>query len=568
MFSQPARAAMRRALIAILALYPVAGSAAVLWFGDKGGLHQIDTSVNRVVVDVAMEPPVAVAVNAADGSAWAVTQSRVLHVNSTGAIQFQVALKDLGSGLGAPRLVAINSNDASVWAGFENRVLHFDGDGALHQSIATAAADLTVAQDGSLWILTQSSVEQRDSSGALVKSAVLSGAAKGAKRLALDDAGAALWVAGDKDLVKLSLSDPAQMLVALTAPQTTSAISLDMQSGDLWFLGQQGLYAFTRDGAPRISRDLRDFTISNPQALVFDAASQAAWVGHSQGLSRIATAGTLAASFSADAKTVAVAIGRMPLNITPIVAIVAPKDGALLNNATPQFSVTYDALCGATPCGFPGSFFKTFNLSAVINGAQLGSAFTFNSTSGGSTYTPATRLPEGQNSWTVVARDAFGHTSDSVTATFTVDTIAPQFQTVSPATNSSYTTPNVTITGTVDDTNATVSLGTQTQGPSFSFPIVLNPGDNSVTLNARDKAGTSARFRCTTSTTARRRSRSRVRSISRTSKRRRRSPSPLMRAIRMAALRASNSSSTADRQASIRRSRTPDQQRTSRSARM
>ena len=478
----------------LVALLPLAASASVLWFGDKDSLHQIDTASNHVVVDVPFEPAVAIAVNAADSSVWTLTQKRLALVSSQGALQLQIALRDLGSGLGAPRFLALNPNDASVWAGFENRVLHFDATGALRHTLAIAPSDLAVAQDGSLWTLSQSLLEQRDSSAALVKSVSLGGAAKGAKHLAIDDTGGAIWLAGDKDVVKLNLAAPDQTLLTLVASETTSAISVDLQSGDLWILGQNTLFALTRDGSPRISRDLRDFSISNPQTLVFDFASQAVWVGHQQGLSRIATTGALIGTFPADVKTVAIAIGRAPLNITPVVTIVSPADGALVNTGTPLFRVKYDALCGSASCGFPSSFFRTFTLAATVNGTDVSASFVFDPATGGATFTPGVRLPEGTNTWSAQARDPFGRTSDTVSASFTIDTIAPIFSNVAPPTGSSFASPSITITGSVDDPQAVVTLGAQTQGRNFSFPVVLSSGFNNLTLTARDPAGNIATF--------------------------------------------------------------------------
>ena len=492
-----AHSCLALALGIVAALYPLTTSASALWFGDKGGLHQIDTSTNHVAIDVTLEPPVAVAVNSADGSVWALTQSRLLRLSSQGIVKFEVSLRDLGNGLGAPRLLALNPSDSSIWAGFENRVLHFDGNGALRQTISSAPADLTVSQDGSLWILSQASLEQRDIAGASARVVPLTGPAKGSKRLALDDTGGAIWLAGDKDIVRLSLAAPDHISTALVAPETVSAISIDIQSGDLWLLGQHGLFAFTRGGVPRVSRDLRDFSISNPQTLVFDFASQAAWVGHQQGLSRIGTSGSLDAAFAADARVVAVAIGKVPLNITPVVSIVSPATGALVTTATPLLRIAYDALCGSVSCGFPKSFFSTFTPSVLLNGTEVGSSFVFDATTGGATFTPGSRLPEGLNSWTAQVRDPFGKTSDTVSASFTIDSIAPAFGNVTPANGSSLATPSITISGSVDDPSATVTLGGQTQGPSFNFPIILSSGSNTLTLFARDPAGNTATLQLT-----------------------------------------------------------------------
>jgi hypothetical protein len=129
------------ALVLCAALYPAALSASVLWFGDRSGLHQIDTTTNTIVADVVFEPPVSIAVNAADGSVFVLTQLRLARLSAQGAIQLAIPVGDLGNGIGAPRSLAMNSNDGSVWAGFENRLLHIDGLGAVGASLDVAADD-------------------------------------------------------------------------------------------------------------------------------------------------------------------------------------------------------------------------------------------------------------------------------------------------------------------------------------------------------------------------------------------------------------------------------------------
>ncbi|HYO79248.1 MAG TPA: Ig-like domain-containing protein [Thermoanaerobaculia bacterium] len=481
-------ALLRRALALAVVLHSFTLSAASVWFGDKDGLHRIDTATNTVAARLAFEPATAITVNAADGSLWALSHERLAQLSAAGTVQFSVSVRDLGNGLGAPRLLVLNPNDGSVWAGFENRILHLDASGVLRHTLAVRARELAVAQDGSIWILTQSTLQQHDASAALLRSVPLP-ASQRLKHLALDDAGGVLWLAGEKELVQLSLSSPEQTLLSIVAPETTSAISLDLQTGDLWLLGQHGLFAYGRDGRPRVSRDLRDFSIANPQTLLFDFASQAAWVGHQRGLTRITAAGTLAATFNAAPHVLTIAIGRTPLNITPVVSIVAPSDGALLNDSTPELRVDYDALCGTIPCGFPNTFFSTFTLSALVNGSESGSSFVFDPATGGASFTPAARLPEGLNTFSAQARDSFGRFSETVSASFTVDTIVPSLSNITPASGSVVTTPTISIAGSLDEPGATATLNGQTAGPEFNFTVTLVEGLNTFTLELRDTAG-------------------------------------------------------------------------------
>ncbi|HEX6088359.1 MAG TPA: Ig-like domain-containing protein [Thermoanaerobaculia bacterium] len=480
---------MRLAIGLAIGIHALTLSAASVWFGDRDGLHRIDTAANQVVAHVPFEPAVGIAVNAADGSIWAVSQTRLARLSEQGVVHVTLPLRDLDNGLGAPRLLVLDPNDGSVWAGFENRVLHVSAAGVLRHTLSVSARDLAVAQDGSLWILGGSALQQHDAAGALLRSIPLQGSQR-FKHLALDDAGGALWLAGEKDLVQLRLSAPGETLHSIVAPETISGISVDLQTGDLWAIGQNALFAFGRDGQPRVSRDLRDFSIANSQQILFDFSSQAAWVGHQKGLTRITVAGTVAAEFAAAPHVLTIAIGRTPLNIVPVVSIIAPANGSLLKVATPELKVDYDALCGTVTCGFPNSFFSTYTLSALVNGADTGSSFVFDPATGGASFTPAARLPEGLNTFSAQARDSFGRVSETVSSSFTIDTIAPSLANgVTPPSGTVVTSPSLSIAGSVDDPAATVTLGSQTQGPNFNFPVTLSEGSNSFTLTVSDAAG-------------------------------------------------------------------------------
>jgi hypothetical protein len=486
----PGRAFLGAAAFAF-ALLSSTASGSVLWFGDHAGLHQIDAVSNTVVLNVPFETPQGLAVNAGDGSAWVLTQNRIAHVSVAGSILFERAVRDLGNGLGAPLLIVLNPNDGSVWAAFKNALLHFDAAGALLRALPISVQALTVGQDGSVWALGQSSLFHYDAAGNLLGNFPY-GATRRMKHIALDDTGGAIWLAGEKEVLKLSLASPSQVLQAFLAPETVSALSADTQSGDLWILGKQGLFSFDGDGVPEVSRDLRDFDIAAPRAMLFDFGSQSVWVGHQRGLSRLSPVGTLLAEFAADVRAGSIAIGNAPVDITPVVAILAPADGALLNDSTPRLTVGYDALCGSSPCGFPNSFFSTFTLSALLNGVEVGSSFVFEAATGTASFTPSTPLPEGANTLTAKATDSFGHESATVSVTFTIDTIAPEFGPVQPPTGSSFESPAITISGSVNDSEATVSLGAQSQGFVFNFPVTLVRGLNDFTLIARDPAGNSA----------------------------------------------------------------------------
>ncbi len=150
------------------------------------------------------------------------------------------------------------------------------------------------------------------------------------------------------------------------------------------------------------------------------------------------------------------------------------------------------------PCGFTPSYYASYGLTANLNNQSIGSLFGFDAITGQSSYTPAGRLPEGANNFSAHVRDGFGHQSNTVGASFTIDTIPPRFVSISPADNSLHDAPTVNIQGTVDDLTAQVVLEDATswgstapnpQVASFSFPVQLKPGLNVISLTAIDQAG-------------------------------------------------------------------------------
>lgn len=186
----------------------------------------------------------------------------------------------------------------------------------------------------------------------------------------------------------------------------------------------------------------------------------------------------------------------------PTLSLDAPRS-SFLNNPVPTFIFSYGTQCNGNPCQVSNNYFSTFGLNAQLNNQSIGSLTTFSPTSsvrgqsgGSASYTPASRLPEGANSLNAQVQDRFGRLTAPLTAAFTVDTIAPNFLTLTPASGGIYLNPAVTVGGSIDDPTAniyfsSVQLGvfSNQKGPSFTFPTTLVPGLNTINLSAADLAG-------------------------------------------------------------------------------
>ncbi len=157
--------------------------------------------------------------------------------------------------------------------------------------------------------------------------------------------------------------------------------------------------------------------------------------------------------------------------VSPEITIPSPAANALLNTSaitvTGTVTDSISSVQGVTVQG----------VAASING----NTFTANEIS----------LTEGNNIITASALDAEGNTANS-TLTVILDSTAPVIEITSPADGSVFPGNLVTITGTVDDINSTVSInnGTTLLSESvFTAELTLNEGSNTITAEAVDEAG-------------------------------------------------------------------------------
>lgn len=311
-----------------------------------------------------------------------------------------------------------------------------------------------------------------------------------ARYFALDSLGGAAWLADEIELVRLSLADPSQPPMRMRLPGHVTGLALNPLSGTVWVAQKETLLSFSRAGALLYSVDLEALGLRKPKSLAFDPVSRSLWVRTEKSVSRFSDSGQLEATFTADDHDEA--LGVPAFKVTPTLSVVRPPQDALTNNPRPEFRVGYGADCNGTACSFPGSYFGSYHLAATLNGEPVGAAFQFDASSIESSFTPSSRLPEGPNSFSAQAKDGFGHSSDTVSLSFTVDTIPPRFLAITPNDGSVFQTPTVAIQGTVDDAAATVVLegsGLMQTGAKFSFPVTLQPGPNTFTLSAIDRAG-------------------------------------------------------------------------------
>ncbi|APV48358.1 hypothetical protein BWI17_00845 [Betaproteobacteria bacterium GR16-43] len=494
-----------RALLALVLLSVAFSSNASLWFGDEDGVHRVNTDTNRADLNINSSEPIGLSVNSTDGSVWSLTRSRIAKYNAAGATVFSRTLSSYSDSIGSGRQLAVNAANGSAWVTGERRLLHISPAGALLSVASTDATDMAVAQDGTLWILDEGDNEIRRyaNEGALLSRTHLSGVSRESLYIALDDTRGVFWLGGDHSLVKRSLANPSTVLKTITTSDEVNALSLDVQTGEVWVLGRTSFYGYRPDGTRFVSEYVGNDGVYDPETLAFDIGTQAIWIGHRNGLTRFTRNGNKVATIRAN-EVDTVAVSRAAVVIDPTIALVAPTANSTITNTRPAITFQYGANCSGASCAFPPSYFSTFTINATVNGASVGSQFVFDPATGRTSFTPATALPQGANSVTGQAVDATGRTSAVLSAQFTVDSVAPQFGAVTPATGTTFSAAPITIAGSVNDASARVRLSgvSADQGAAFSFPVTLAAGINNFTLTATDAAGNASTLPLTYTFTA------------------------------------------------------------------
>jgi RHS repeat-associated protein len=351
-------------------------------------------------------------------------------------------------------------------------------------------------------LLTHKNLLHISRQGAMLHNLDLKSRIKEPEYLAIDSLGGLLWVAGKKELIQLELSRLDQSTRTVSLPPKTgtdetkiSALAVDPLLGNLWITTEKNhLLIYDRDAGLLKTVDFRSYDLGEAQTLAFDPLSASFWVGGKKGVARFDSAGMFVARLAVEKGVQA--LGVVPFSLSPTLKLLDPENGDPTNNPRPTIRLGLGANCNAIPCLLPEAYTQTLALSVDLNGLPVGSLFSRTGTE--ALYTPTERLPEGLNNLNAQAVDLFGHSSNLLAGYFTIDTVPPQFLSVSPANGSTVTQAEVIISGKVDDATAVVMLENlasfggevlNTNPLDFSFRVPLVPGENNFTLTASDSAG-------------------------------------------------------------------------------
>jgi glucodextranase-like protein len=484
----------------VLNLGACLAQAGPLWYADGQALHRLETDTNAIERNVTRSGVLSVALNAKDGTFWALTGDRLLKYNADGGNLLNLDLRFLSGRNDSGRRLAFNAADETLWVAMGTIAFRVDANGRL---VAVALAtffsgiqDIALAKDGTLWVLGNDDLLHFAANGALLRKDDLPSDMRQSELLVLDEANGVMWLGGSRKIFQIDGTLPVRERREITRTESVDAMTLAPATGVLWAVGNTRLIGYALNGSVATTTSLSALNLDDPRALVFDPASPALWLGHRRGLSRFSAAGQFVRTVP-NSSTV-VAIATAPAGVVPLVTLVSPANNAVLQNAFAPIRLHYSATCGGQPCNFPSSAFAAYVLTATLNGQSIGGSFTFDPATNDAVYVPTTRHAEGLNTLSAFVTDTEGRRSAVLNAQFTVDSIAPAFGAVTPASGTVFLQPNITLQGSINDSLGRVALenfggatvtGANPQGPSFTWQIALAPGSNSFRLTATDALG-------------------------------------------------------------------------------
>ncbi|MGH6924111.1 MAG: PKD domain-containing protein [Propylenella sp.] len=481
-------------LLAAMSLHARATSC--VWYVDDDYIRRVSTETNQIVATAPLRNAHRLVMNADDCGVWTLDKHdrRLLRLDAHGSLERVIHLGRLDPRLDEAEHLQVDPSDGALWISDDRWIFRISSTGELlaRFSAPGEVRRLQAALDRTLWVLGKRDLWHFDSQGALLARYALSRhLAADARFFAVDSIGGVIWIVDEDDLARLQMSEPDAPPLRIHVRRQISAFALDPLSGNVWVTHGDELLAFSRTGEQMHEIDLERRNLRKPHKLAFDPVARSLWLGSERSVSRFTDAGQFVVRFAArDGNE---ALGVPAFKVKPTLTLVRPPKDALTNNPQPELRLGYGAACNGQACSFPPEYFNAYQLSATLNSQELGGAFQFDPSSREVHHTPPARLPEGPNTFIAHTKDAFGNESDAISNTFTVDTVAPRFVTLSPADGSAFQAPQAIVHGTVDDAQASVILNGSVQtGGAFSFSVTLAPGSNTLALSAIDKAGNSA----------------------------------------------------------------------------
>ncbi len=479
-----------------------------VFVADHQRLHAIDPQTNGITQSTGLTAEPEALAPALNGGVWVLANKRLLRYSAALAYELEFDIRRAGAAVeGAKRLVA-NPYDGSLWVSGEKTVAHLDAEGRVLGSWKAGDEIKAIAldPDETLWVLAKKGLWRLSTAVSLLQTLDPAAWIKEPEHLAVDRLGNRLWLSNGRELVAVS-TETMQSLARLdlrtlaggSEPDDDGhkarALAIHPIFGTVWVATKTALLLFDRNGVFLKHADLRPYDLSEIEAMAFDAANFALWIGGKKAVARFQSNGEFVARIPIASELEAIAVAGFKL--LPTLTLLMPPDGLVTNNAFTPLRYRLGADCTGTPCVLDPDYARSFKLEADWNGVPIGPLFNFLSDE--ATFTPSTRWAEGLNSLSAQALDRYGHKSERLASRFIVDTIPPRFLTLTPTDGSVFTSGAIAIQGSLDDPTGGVSLLdgngaiVSTGGAQFAFSVILKQGWNTFELTARDPAGNETR---------------------------------------------------------------------------
>lgn len=391
------------------------------------------------------------------------------------------------------KLLAFNAYDSSLWVASGNHLVHLDSLGRkLNEINVSGRIELmAIALDESLWLYSKKQIWHYAPSGTLISSHNPSNVFKeNATYLSVDSLNNRLWVASKSQLAQYNLALMGQSPLMVNLPAPMELLVLDPMSGMLWMAGQTRLLAYANGGLIK-NIELASLGIDKPESIAYDSQNMNLWLSHKSGITKMSQEGVALATIPLNKKIKA--IGVPAFLITPKLTLIQPAESTNINNNKPTFLLNLASMCFDKPCGFAPTRYGNYEVIANLNGQPVGSLFHVDINTGQASYTPSQALPEGRNTFTAQARDRFGHVSNLIITTFTIDTATLKILDVSPTDGSLLNGSQLVVSGTFlgpANTGITVnSVVAAISGDKFYANVPMQAGQNIISIIATTPAG-------------------------------------------------------------------------------
>lgn len=471
-----------------------------IWFGSPNTAYQILAADRRVAAKVHL-PGVAEIAMDGDCGAYALTQNELLKLDEGGGTIYVRKVKALAPELNNPQQIVIDQHDHSVWLAGANTLARLNGEGALLYSGKAPGPirAMVLGQDRSLWLLGNKVLWRIGTSGQLLAARSLKGVQEAPSLLAIDSLHDFVWVAGEKRATRVAMAgDAADAEVSLALPGQARAVAINPQNGEVWVLAGDVLLAFDREGRQLREIDLAAKGFAGASQLAFDPITQTVWLTTADKLLQLDAIGVPLGEERIDERATVLAVPAFKL--MPSLVLVRPASGGVTNIPQPTIAYQLDSWCNYQICSTAAAQLAGVAVDVSLNGKPIG-PFSGDAVTGEVRYLPSQRLPEGVNYLMAQARDRFDTTSEIANDQFTIDTVAPTFLSLSPASGTTLAQAQAVIEGVLDDATARVVLDRMDVPPQvqvsgatlrFAFQVGLAPGQNTFNVSAVDPAGNSA----------------------------------------------------------------------------